>query len=433
MQYIPGPAETLAPALQVFMEGLNHAIDPNYKLREAVKANMAMNPELLQNLANAEAKSPGTLAALGLGKIGETVAQTPADVKTQDEITNRQSILDNAQANRTSNTEQAKLKGNLAAAGNAAIADPNSIASKEAGNIAATGMPSWEMATGQQKQEYMKMTQQVIKDGVPITVQKLEKGEYTPEQMIGIFNSPLGEGLKLMVDADNEKYRRALMNRQITADSAMQRLMLNQAFQLYQDTRAGSPQAFMALMADPKRARDLADHPEKAVTAEDKAILAAQQGIDHLNVADRVKQNSEVRKNIEAAQISLRAVKPNDPNADVQRASAVNDLNQAFANRAALLGTPAFKAEYKTIVKSFWPDSKEIVYTDETGNEVPESVAMNGYPTDTQFEQTVGRTFNELRKVQNDPVAFEKALGEVKSKNPTVYSAVLARLNSMKK
>src|SRR6266516_4814819 len=59
--YIPGPEATLGPALAELVKGVGHVADPNFEFRKGFERAIASNPQLLQQLADLEYKSPGAI------------------------------------------------------------------------------------------------------------------------------------------------------------------------------------------------------------------------------------------------------------------------------------------------------------------------------------------------------------------------------------
>lgn len=95
--YIPGYEALLAPAAQQITDGVVKLLQPNKDFQEQMRAAVATNPQLLQQLADVEAQSPGLLSGLGFGPLGEQVAQVPESAQSQIQRQNRGRIVKGAE------------------------------------------------------------------------------------------------------------------------------------------------------------------------------------------------------------------------------------------------------------------------------------------------------------------------------------------------
>lgn len=61
ISYIPGPEATLGPALAELVKGIGTAVNPNAEFRKKFEQALATNPSMVQQLADLEFKSPGSV------------------------------------------------------------------------------------------------------------------------------------------------------------------------------------------------------------------------------------------------------------------------------------------------------------------------------------------------------------------------------------
>lgn len=95
--FIPGPEALLAPAAREITQGVMHFLNPNREFQRNMQIQLATNPELLQNLADIEHRSPGTMDMLGFGGLSQIIQQIPESVESEVRRKTRGDVVRGAQ------------------------------------------------------------------------------------------------------------------------------------------------------------------------------------------------------------------------------------------------------------------------------------------------------------------------------------------------
>lgn len=429
---IPGFEEQLGPALQALMQGVNHAVNPDFDFQKAMKQHLATHPELIGQLAKSEAGAPGTLVKLGLGPLAQTVSNQPLSPQDQYEMENRDKIAANLASATNASTATNTLTGQKAVAGSKALEDPTTAA--QAGSVAATGMPTWELASGEQKLAMQKTYGEILKQGSPITLQKIKNNEYKPEQLAAIMNSPLGDGLKMQLQIEQEDARLRMMRRQEgNSEAQMDRLLSAQSLTMWKDSgMVGSPAAFKQMLQNPSEYDRVSKLTPENLPEADKPMYAAIQGMQNMSAFNKQTQAQSFTKNISAAIAAFDAIK-NDPKFDSSRAVEVDAINGNLAARAAVTGGPRYTATLEKVHRGLTPigDRKELVYKDASGNIVDTGTAISGQltplmgaPPEMQHKaQTLANNYNSL--YSTNAARADASLAKVQRENPNLYDLAM--------
>src|SRR5690349_13348537 len=107
--YLPGLDQQLGPAIGKLADAVNNYFQPNKEFQKHLQAQLAANPELIVKFADLEAKSPGTLARLGFGNLGQDIAQVPESAAGEISRTQKGAQVEAAAAGTAAATSQARL------------------------------------------------------------------------------------------------------------------------------------------------------------------------------------------------------------------------------------------------------------------------------------------------------------------------------------
>jgi hypothetical protein len=116
ISYAPSIAQQLGgpEALNQLGEGISHLINPNYKFQQAMRARIATDPKLAQELADQEYANPGMLKSIGLGGLGEEIAKLPESPDAATIRTHREQILGIKGGELDTKSAQTKTESNIA-------------------------------------------------------------------------------------------------------------------------------------------------------------------------------------------------------------------------------------------------------------------------------------------------------------------------------
>lgn len=379
---LPDPTEILGPAIQQVTTALQNYLQPNKQFQKHMQQQLGENPELVLKFADLEAKAPGTLAKLGFGGLGDTIAAVPESAAGEVARTTRSTQVA---------TGQAKAQGDLAgaqvtAAENQAALEAirknpeltyQAAVAQIRKPIQAGVLGDQAITEGDFKIQLQKDRQNLIKTLPSLgtvdfydQAKKFISGDKSIPVAAYMADPQAAEAFSLAwKTVQDERQREATLqlHKDSKKETAADRLDAKQSQNAYlawqKSGMAGTVQQWQQFMYDPTmqaRAADLVSGKIKPQGFDDENLLevanaAKKVGISRFNTAI-VQINS---------QISATVKKLTEGVPDTERDRTVAELNQQLERRAQL-GGPRYRAKWNDV--PFWRDN--LSYTDEKGNPV---------------------------------------------------------------
>jgi hypothetical protein len=443
--YIPNDP-SFNVGLQGIVKGVHKLIDPNYEFREGMKKLIATNPQLAQQLSDLENKSPGTLASLGMGDLSQTIADIgPSNQRRIEQAAapaiqaalNQPDIISalgtlGVLGKTPDELAAEKAQGELARSTLEQMHDPS--VRKAAGVKGATGKTPGDLKKDEFDSQILAKAIDMYRNGPEITLDKFLNNEYTNEDLMTIFSTPLGAALREQLDL----YK---ANLQISASRSARREERSDALE-----RQNVAEAFNLLskLKDPKIKLDAVYkylHNKdrvggRNVSNEEMANIPT--AIQRLQDEDLRQEVSAYNKDVINAIQQFRTIDENKLNkneAEALRQLLATQMNDALQKRSKF-GLPAYSVAYEKIVRKFLPDGTKLVFRDPSGNEVAEGVAIAGLPplpvnekaekpiSNEQWDKAISKAMSQVLSAKDRKAAM-RVLSE---KNPALFEAVKQRI-----
>lgn len=439
----------LGPALQGIADTVATVIDPNYKFKQAMRNKLATDPDLIRQLSATEDAAPGTLEAMGFGKqLTSIIRKAPIPEKdlieknlrpAVEKATKQPEVAESAATQRVANVQPGQVKeditkGQIAQTGSDFIkASPENA--NIVGAVSTTGARPFQLQNEQSGLEATSSANAWLQTHQGATIPDIVKGFFDKSipanVMSGLFNIPsYGAALKSALDAQLDQERVAA---QLKIGMARTAAELNDAtyrrkYALWGPTAiqiGANPDAIIAYMDDPKvqeRGIDLAAHPEKIKTEEDRVLARIAQGLQSLNSKSKqelLAQTSDVITDLLGKQIVNEQKTENDP-AITQE--LVGQINAQLTNRAKILGVPKYTAIYGKPPGSHFYNSKRIYFVDEKGKLVEDQVATSPTIFVSDKEKVeLAKIYSNLVQLPDDS-SRTAALSDLKKQAPDMYN-----------
>lgn len=410
ISYIPGPDQTINAAIDNLGGALDKFLNPNKQLQLAVRNAAAVNPELLQHMADIEAQNPGTMNRLGLG----TVADVISSVKPSAAALTEQAVRPGAASTAVAQQGAAKATANK----QTAVANLDADKVKAAAKImAADPSISFDAAlqtlTGQTQAQRSAANAQspVIQAQAQQTLDQIKRARNLPDDLTKVnwvqeardfMDNKDGMGQVATAYFGNPDTREAFTaaisaetnRRQLEAAKVMAAMRkgetidnfkIQNAFREYQrNDSAGTVDAWMNILYDPAkqaRAKGLMDGSIQPESQDDRDLLAVARAqkldFDTSKLSEITRVNSIITSQI----AKINSV----PDKDIP--AVLDGLNQALAKRAAF-GGRKIQARYEDRT---WPLSNRVVYVGEKGNKIDpttvNAILADPYASDIQQTQ----------------------------------------------
>jgi len=392
INYIPGPESILAPAVREISTALEKFINPNRHLQEQMQQQIAMNPELLRSLADTEKETPGTMANLGLGAIGQIIAGQPGTPQGEALRTRRPEAVRGAQLNIENMAVQNENVNKVLQAAAKEIAANSELTTDaayqqlvgrtksgyEIEKAQATAAPRIAAAAGAEADLQLSSFERTMESMRTSFIEHPDLGTLdlrkdardfidgklsvrTSEQYLSDprIKTQWAQTLSIIAEERARTGQMALASMRTGTDKALERQQQHEAFIMYRDSNVGSPDMWRRFMDDPvfmSKGIELMEHPERA-KPEERELLAMARFMSQQSDLENVSKLLGLRKGInEQLQIAVEA--PAE-----QKDAQISTLNTLLETRAAA-GGPKLIARYNT--RGFFR-SGVIEFVDETG------------------------------------------------------------------
>jgi hypothetical protein len=446
---LQGWYDQLAPGLQHIGEGLANLINPNRLAQQQLKAEIARNPETLQQLSDAEALNPGSVTRIFGGAASSILGAPSSKAQSEMDLRGGRSVTDlqNSGTARDqslfrdvtgTNKNQAILQGNAATLSSAGLsgAVKNAALDEKEADVKLGSFDAKTklyLSTIQRDQAKTDSDNQILANKIDNfkslkgqnlskLAQKAARGQLSPEESQQLLSVQSDEtAAKTMDDlirgyqhADQMSISWAAHKRSIAQDD---KLLRRQAFTLARDLEVpGHIDAVMAYLDKPEAAtlaRDLADGKRKPSTKLEEGLLAVENANRKLiSTADtnmELKERArDVQERTERSRVGAKVVSTIEKvrkmsgrsEGDEATQAAVAEINQDLA---LLTGG---QVRYQFNVKNFAKDDDKFVAN------------IGGKETPLSYDQVKGMMFgpSEMQKAreqqqqQTDPLAKWKAL-----------------------
>jgi hypothetical protein len=470
---LPTIGEQLGPGLNTLIEGINHAINPDYKFQQAMKAQLATNPQLVKSLADLEVQAPGTLKGLGFGSLVKLLQGVPESPEGAFQRTSSADILAGKQAELGANTTAAKLSTNQHALVLKALSNPDdpSLAHAYVERVLTGENPEERAATaararqetaiaqykeaelpGLLEQVKSKQTQlesfmnnyPKLKDADPVDlINDVMAGRKTP---IDLAQYAMREGGKEALDTARSiaemKYRIAesKANRALSQKlDPTERANIQTAAVMARKSHIGDVDTWRQVLENPesidalrkKKSGDLTDDEKNLLKADDARTLMLQEQDQH----DQLEQAKTQAQTIVAMRQSEQAA----------RASIAKDHSQAgieagLAPLNQLIGAQGYRAKFGlppkigevdkydrqragtlNLTKDWFEPGNQIFYVDANNKRVNDNVPFvnKGYAN-----QQKAQNFIQQYNGDKDPASRKGNLDALKKDHPDVYKLI---------
>lgn len=444
---LQGWYDQLAPGLQNISEGIANLINPNRLAQQQLKAEIARNPETLQQLSDAEALNPGSVSRV-FGNAATAILGAPS-AATQNEMDLRGGASVADLQNSDSARKQLLLRGVTGANKNENIVQGNNATRSSAqlpgdikeaqlkekdtdvqlGNFdARTKLYLTNLRRDQTKadSEIQSLSNKI--DNYPAIkgmnfsklAAKAARGQLSPQEAQQVYalqsDDVAANTFKSLVDgyqhADDLSMRWAVHQQSKASENT---LLRRQAFQLARDLEVpGDVDAVMAYLDKPEAAqlaRDLADGKKKPQSQLEEGLMRVEQANRKLVAGmDTEKANKaailDIRQRAERSQAAAHVVnsidKINNKLSGDERTAAVAQVNQDLAT---LTGG---RIQYIYEDKFGW-DNSEFVDT-QTSKKIPKKLAE-------QFMFNAGGPEQKIQGAGGDAGAVANVAGSDASAN----------------
>lgn len=464
--YIPGPESLLAPAAREISDAIVKFLQPDREFQDQLRQTIATKPELIQDLADLEFNAPGTLERLGFGPVGETVAGVQPRPETEARRGSREDIVGLLQEQLGLQRGQVQLDRAVLdeAIGLIGSGDQTRI---DAGLKLLTGQTEAQRRTteaqatvaetqaeiapevaaaqrtaAQRQQREDQFVLNLPELDAPVDVlsiaRDLRAGRVTDPNLIAqIFAAP---GMDVMLSQAFRQVELEMVHAQQVQMEAMRsgreattNLRVQTAFNLLNQTKTGTIQAWEAVLFDPA-VRDMmpelyAKDPVE-LTREERDLIAVDQANKRLGIQTRMAETArfnsqilDVHSRIKMAEGSVQGLKQAE--ADL----LVNQLNEILKDRALVTGQE-FRANWGKIPESgtiFGLGAREgLYYTDAQGRPIPESIALSGAAMPT-LSADAARALVQIESIR-DPQQRRQALENLRKVNSEVAAEVEQQL-----
>jgi hypothetical protein len=392
IQVLPSTGDSIAGTITGLAGSIDKYLNPNRDLQIAMQKAMAVNPELIQHMADLEANNPGYTARLGLGPdLSSIVSSIGQSAASQAETATRPGAAKQAVAQQAATTSTADLTVNkdklnsdiIQKAGKIMGADPSISFSAALKTL--TGQTEEERTSAQRKGKIEEASlspqlQALQRAGdLPKDLNNVDWAQEARDFMDGkipgraaAYLNPANPDIaKTFTEAlDAEKLRRRLEVEKYIAslhgDKSIDNFQIQSAFHEYQKSGGtGTLQAWKGLLFDPKaqdRARELMADPSKATTPEDKNLLATANVTKQQIDLDKLRDITLVNNNING---QLKTI--DKAETDEERTAAISGLNQLLKARGTLGGIQV----QAVWTKRPWYQSDKLEFHDANGKQVP--------------------------------------------------------------
>lgn len=464
--YVPGFGEQLAPAMAQIASALQQIIDPNKGLREAVQTAVAKDPTLLQSLADANARTPGILRALGLGSVGDAISSVPeSTAATIERKTSKQRVAQ-AETQTVINTDVLNKALELVQSG-----DPTSI--EAAAKLLGSLTPTERRLQGAQadvaeskarvqaaaepaqiKAAQLDYTDQTIREQVLNNAVKNIEGLGTinfqdvakdmlagkqPKNLLQIMSIPEARtALQQSLNALEFQRRDATDRYRMSLGS--DNFWLQSAFNMYRTTGgSGSLQAWMSYLADPevrKKAADLSEQDRNSLNTNERDLVDVANSVDVMDAKARSTQALSINRGITAQEaVIAEAIDHGEDISTIQR--HVSDLNDLLQSKSVYTGR-LYTAHYGDIPGSgkglFHFTRTDLYYTDENGNVVPDTEPLIIGANSTTKQVVDANIMRATAQITSLPEGqWTEALDSLQANNPELYKRVKPNIDSLRK
>jgi plasmid stability protein len=414
ISYIPGPDQTINAAIDNLGTALDKFMNPNKQLQLAVRNAAALNPELLQHMADIEAINPGTMSNLGLGPVGDVIAAVKPSAAALTEQAIRPGAASTAVAQQAA---QGKVAGSQGATADVQAQTAKSAlalikADPSLSYDAAVKMVTGQTGTGRKVEQAQS---DVAIEQSKNQLQQIKRARNLPDDLTQVnwvqeardfMDNKDGMGQVATAYFGNADTREAFTaaisaetnRRQLEAAKVMAAMRkgetidnfkIQNAFREYQrNDSAGTVDAWMKLLYEPDaqaRAKGLMDGTIKPANQDDRDLLATAKAqkldFDTSKLSEITRVNSII-----ASQINKINTVP-----DKDIPPLIDGLNQALAKRSAM-GGKKIQAKYE---ERGWFRSNRVIYVDENGKQIDpttvNAILADPYATDIQQTHSVDK------------------------------------------
>lgn len=158
VQVLPGFAPQLGQDIASIFQSVQHVIDPDFQVKEAIRQKALADPNYAQTLGNFAYSNPEVYKRLGLGKIGDVIGGISPDLKT---------VMEEAQKGYVS--KMAKT--------------PNETLAKEAGQRAVYGTTEQEVRMNELKEVSAGLNIALARQRGTLNDQQIQEGNRTLQQL----------------------------------------------------------------------------------------------------------------------------------------------------------------------------------------------------------------------------------------------------------
>lgn len=444
INYIPGPESYLAQPLAMFAEGLNNMINPNFKFQKAMQGLLAQKPELIQQLADVEATTPGTLEKLGFGGLTSTISQVPQSAQSKFQQKNRDKIVQ---------TEEGKMEAEAVKAqftiddikGYAEFIKQNPNAKFEDYMHRLTG----ETETTRLKRPAVAAESKVVADAIGQTPDLaainlrdearkfLRDPSYDAQRAASFFTNPSTRDAFVQ---QISQYREDHLNAYQTAALAERgtgkdNFLTQKAFQMYDQSNAGTLDAWKDYLTNPetkRKAAELASKQRDTLAPSERDLVDVFEADKRMELSSRLRDTREYRVGIQNSVRNIRTAmdKGDQSGIDLELTS----LNDLLTERGLHTGQKV-TAKFGKIPGSGWLfENQGLYFVDENQQVVPEGQLYAGTLTGASGKQPTQKEINSkvlegyARYLAVRPSERQRFLDELKLKNIQLHTELLAHI-----
>lgn len=470
---LPTIGDQLGSGLDKLIGGINHAINPDYGFQQAMKAQLATNPKLVQSLADLEVQAPGTLQRLGFGPLTSILKGVPESPEGTFQRTSKGDIVSGEQAKLAADTAGAKLNANLHAKVLAALSDPdNPQLAQDYIQRALSGENVAEYQTTVARGKEAAMSAQLKEVELPGLIAQAKAKQEQLDSFIKDFpqlkaanpvdliNDVLA-GRKPAVDlaeyAMREGGSEALNTARIIADMKFraseakanraltqkldptERANIQTAAYMAKHTRIGDVDTWRTVLENPSQVEELRKMKPSELNQDQKDILRADDAhtldLQRQDAADQFKEQREQAQQI----VSLRQAE-STARTVIAKAGSQADIEAGLGPLNQLIGPNGYRAKYGlppdvgqvdtqdrkrvgalNLTKDWFAPKNQLFYVDANNKRVPDNAP---FVNKTYVNQQKAYSFIQQYRGDKDPKSKEANLKALQEQQPDVYKLV---------
>ncbi len=468
---LPTVGDQLGSGLDKLIAGVNHAINPDYGFQEAMKHQLATNPQLVKSLADLEVQAPGTLKGLGFGPLTSLLQAVPESPEGTFNRTSAGDIVAGKQAGLAADTAGAKLNANLHGKVLAALADPENpglakdyiqrvmsgenvaeynttvARGKEAAATAAfkeaelPGLLEQVKSKQAQLEKFTADLPELQKTDAVDLVNDVMAGRKTPVDLAEYAMREGGhQALTIATSIAEMKYRaaEAKANRLLAQKlDPTERANIQTAAALARQSRIGDVGTWRTVMEDQTTVNALRAKDPKTLTPDEKDIVKAAGFADERQAMDQQRQNMNDQLLKNRAANEKRQAYFTAQNA-VKNATTREGLAAGLSQMNAVIGPDGYEVRYGSppdigkvdklhrqrggFFSNDWFTPGNQPYIVDTNNkrvDPEEPFADKSY----QQQVAVGRAYTQIKGAKDSAAE----LAGLQKANPALYDAVIKR------